>query len=72
MRGLLTTVETEIKYGGYIEQQERQMERLKNAERRPIPADFGFQGIPGFRARSRTSWSGCGRRRWARRRAFPA
>ena len=24
------------------------MERLKNAERRPIPADFGFQGIPGL------------------------
>ena len=48
VRGLLTTVETEIKYGGYIQQQERQMERMKNAERRPIPADFGFQGIPGL------------------------
>jgi tRNA uridine 5-carboxymethylaminomethyl modification enzyme len=48
VRGLLTTVETEIKYGGYIEQQERQMERMKDAERRPIPADFGFQGIPGL------------------------
>jgi tRNA uridine 5-carboxymethylaminomethyl modification enzyme len=48
VRGLLTTIETEIKYGGYIQQQERQMERLKNSERRPIPADFGFQGIPGL------------------------
>jgi len=48
VRGLLTTIETEIKYGGYIQQQERQMERMKNAERRPIPADFGFQGIPGL------------------------
>ena len=48
VRGLLTTVETEIKYGGYIEQQERQMERMKDAERRPIPSDFGFQGIPGL------------------------
>jgi tRNA uridine 5-carboxymethylaminomethyl modification enzyme len=48
VRGLLTTVETEIKYGGYIQQQERQMERMKDAERRPIPADFGFQGIPGL------------------------
>ncbi len=48
MRGLLATVETEIKYGGYIQQQERQMERMKDAERRPIPADFGFQGIPGL------------------------
>ena len=48
VRGLLTTVETEIKYGGYIQQQERQMERMKGAERRPIPAGFGFQGIPGL------------------------
>jgi tRNA uridine 5-carboxymethylaminomethyl modification enzyme len=48
VRGLLTTIETEIKYGGYIQQQERQMERMKTSERRPIPADFGFQGIPGL------------------------
>jgi tRNA uridine 5-carboxymethylaminomethyl modification enzyme len=45
---VLTTVETETKYSGYIGQQERQMERLKDAERRPIPADFGFDGIPGL------------------------
>jgi tRNA uridine 5-carboxymethylaminomethyl modification enzyme len=45
---MLTTVETETKYSGYIGQQERQMERLKAAERRPIPADFGFDGIPGL------------------------
>jgi tRNA uridine 5-carboxymethylaminomethyl modification enzyme len=48
VRGVLSTIETEIKYGGYIQQQERQMERMKDAERRPIPADFGFQGIPGL------------------------
>jgi tRNA uridine 5-carboxymethylaminomethyl modification enzyme len=48
VRGLLTTVETEIKYHGYIVQQERQIERLKDAERRPIPAAFGFGGIPGL------------------------
>ena len=48
VRGLLATVETEIKYGGYIQQQERQMERMKDAERRPIPAEFAFQGIPGL------------------------
>jgi tRNA uridine 5-carboxymethylaminomethyl modification enzyme len=46
--GLLATVETEIKYSGYIGQQERQMERLKVAERRPIPAEFTFRGIPGL------------------------
>ena len=48
LRGLLTTVETEIKYGGYIQQQERQMERMKGAERRAIPDGFEFAGIPGL------------------------
>jgi tRNA uridine 5-carboxymethylaminomethyl modification enzyme len=48
VRGLLSTIETEIKYGGYIQQQERQMERMKDAERRPIPMEFEFQGIPGL------------------------
>ena len=48
MSGVLSTVETEIKYSGYISQQERQMRHLKDAERRTIPADFGFQGIPGL------------------------
>jgi tRNA uridine 5-carboxymethylaminomethyl modification enzyme len=47
-RGLLVTVETEIKYSGYIAQQERQMVRLKDAERRAIPGDFQFAGIPGL------------------------
>ncbi|MFY9724886.1 MAG: tRNA uridine-5-carboxymethylaminomethyl(34) synthesis enzyme MnmG [Bryobacteraceae bacterium] len=46
--GVLATVETETKYSGYIGQQERQIERLKAAERRPIPRDFGFNGIPGL------------------------
>ena len=46
--GLLTTMETEIKYSGYIGQQERQIERLKNSERRRIPPEFGFEDIPGL------------------------
>jgi tRNA uridine 5-carboxymethylaminomethyl modification enzyme len=48
VRGLVTTVETEVKYGGYVAQQEREMERMKGAERRPIPAGFDFKGIPGL------------------------
>lgn len=47
-RGVLDTVETEIKYEGYIGQQERQIHRLKQAEARQIPASFVFQGIPGI------------------------
>jgi tRNA uridine 5-carboxymethylaminomethyl modification enzyme len=46
--GLLTTIETETKYSGYIGQQERQIERLKNSERRAIPTEFGFSDIPGL------------------------
>ena len=46
--GVLAAVETEIKYSGYIAQQERQIGRLKDAERRQIPGDFGFRGIPGI------------------------
>ena len=46
--GLLTTVETEIKYGGYIGQQERQIERLRNSECRRIPLEFRFDNIPGL------------------------
>jgi len=48
VRGLLTTIETETKYAGYIAQQERQIERLKKAESRRIPTDFRFQGVPGL------------------------
>ena len=48
VQGLLATVETEIKYSGYIAQQERQMERVKDADRRTIPAEFAFTGIPGL------------------------
>ena len=46
--GVLTTVETETKYSGYISQQTRQIEHMKQSERRQIPGDFGFAGIPGL------------------------
>jgi len=47
-RGVVTTVETETKYSGYIGQQERQISRLKSAEGRAIPMEFEFRGIPGL------------------------
>ena len=47
-RGVLTTVETEIKYAGYITQQQRQVDQLRHAERRPIPRDFVYTDIPGL------------------------
>jgi len=48
VRGVLTTVETEIKYAGYIAQQKRQVDQLHDAERRPIPYDFMYTDIPGL------------------------
>jgi tRNA uridine 5-carboxymethylaminomethyl modification enzyme len=42
------TVETETKYAGYIDQQARQVERLRHAERRAIPAGLSFREIPGL------------------------
>ena len=48
VHGVLTTIETESKYAGYIAQQERQIDRLKDSERRRIPSAFEFAGIPGL------------------------
>lgn len=48
VHGLLTTVETEIKYAGYLAQQGRQIQRMKEAEGRKIPAEFDFSRIPGL------------------------
>jgi tRNA uridine 5-carboxymethylaminomethyl modification enzyme len=48
LHGVVTTVETEAKYAGYIAQQERQIDRLKDSERRRIPPEFEFSHIPGL------------------------
>lgn len=48
VHGVLTTVETEFKYSGYIAQQEKQIRRLEGSENREIPNDFSYEGIPGL------------------------
>src|ERR1700689_1380963 len=48
VHGLLATIETETKYAGYILQQQRQIERLRDSELRRIPASFEFGDIPGL------------------------
>jgi len=48
VHGVLATVETEAKYAGYIAQQERQIDRLKDSEQRRIPREFEFTQIPGL------------------------
>lgn len=47
-RGVLMTVETEIKYAGYIDQQRRQIERMQSSDSRSIPETMAFTGIPGI------------------------
>ena len=45
---VLMTVETEVKYDGYLRQQERMVERLREAESRRIPDDFDYGTVPGL------------------------
>jgi tRNA uridine 5-carboxymethylaminomethyl modification enzyme len=42
------SVETEIKYAGYLQQQQRSMERLKKAEQRSIPEWFDYKNVSGL------------------------
>ena len=41
-------IETQIKYAGYLEQQQRQIRRMRRAESRRIPAHFEYRGLPGL------------------------
>ena len=47
-RGVLTTIETETKYAGYIAQQDRNVRQLEDAEDRKIPFGFVYDEIPGL------------------------
>jgi tRNA uridine 5-carboxymethylaminomethyl modification enzyme len=48
IRNELKSIETEIKYAGYLEQQERAIERLKKAEQRRIPVWFDYRAVSGL------------------------
>jgi len=47
-RNELKSVETEIKYAGYLQQQERSIERLKKSEQRHIPDWFDYRSVSGL------------------------
>jgi tRNA uridine 5-carboxymethylaminomethyl modification enzyme len=47
-RNELKSVETEIKYAGYLLQQQRAIDRLKKAEQRSIPQWFDYGAISGL------------------------
>ena len=46
--GLFDTVEIELKYAGYISQQQRHIDRMRRSEHREIPGDFCYFDIPGL------------------------
>jgi tRNA uridine 5-carboxymethylaminomethyl modification enzyme len=48
IRNELKSIETEIKYAGYLEQQQRAIERLKKAEQRRIPEWFDYRAVSGL------------------------
>jgi tRNA uridine 5-carboxymethylaminomethyl modification enzyme len=48
VRNELKSVETEIKYAGYLDQQRKAIEKLKKAEQRVIPPEFEYAGISGL------------------------
>src|SRR5580698_2945908 len=48
IRNELKSVETEIKFAGYLDQQRKAIEKLKQAEKRSIPPAFEYTGISGL------------------------
>jgi tRNA uridine 5-carboxymethylaminomethyl modification enzyme len=48
VRNELKSVETEIKFAGYLDQQRKAIEKLKKAEQRAIPPGFEYTGISGL------------------------
>ena len=48
IRNELKSVETEIKYAGYLDQQQKAIERLKKAEQRNIPEWFDYARVSGL------------------------
>ncbi len=48
VRNELKSVETEIKYEGYLVQQQRAMERLKKSEQHAIPEWFDYKSVSGL------------------------
>ncbi|WP_035347212.1 tRNA uridine-5-carboxymethylaminomethyl(34) synthesis enzyme MnmG [Edaphobacter aggregans] len=48
VRNEMKTVETEIKYSGYLDQQRKSMEKLKRAEQKAIPDWFDYTAVSGL------------------------
>jgi tRNA uridine 5-carboxymethylaminomethyl modification enzyme len=42
------SIETTVKYEGYLKQQDREVEKLRKAEAKRIPTDLDFASMPGL------------------------
>ena len=58
----IAAVRIEAKYGGYIRRQDREIERFRRMEARPIPEGFDFASIPQLRHEAREKLSSIGPR----------
>lgn len=50
---VISQVETELKYEGYIERQTRQIEAFRKTEKRLIPTDIDYDQVPSLRIEAR-------------------
>jgi tRNA uridine 5-carboxymethylaminomethyl modification enzyme len=48
VRNEIKTVETEIKYEGYLNQQRKSMEKLRQSEQKAIPEWFDYSAVSGL------------------------
>ena len=44
----VASVETTVKYAGYLRRQQSEIDRARSNERRRIPPDFPFERVPGL------------------------
>ena len=49
-----TALETEIKYAGYIDRQEAEIEKFRTLEDKPIPDWLDYTSVPSLRTEART------------------
>jgi len=50
---VISEVEAEVKYEGYIRRQAREVENMQRMQRKPIPREFDFHGITALSAEAR-------------------
>lgn len=50
---LISAIETELKFAGYLNRQEEEIRRLRRAEQEVIPEQFSYDAIPGLRVELR-------------------